>query len=128
MVRIANSRQISLVLAALLLRALIPDSYMPAAAGTGLLFELCPSRMPAEFMQALQRSEHGHHHHGSSDDTTTHYDASQCPIGHLLSVAVAFDDFAEIDTAQTSPVPNETPLTSWRTRTPLTYRSRGPPA
>ena len=128
MVRIANSRRISLVLAALLLRAAIPDGYMPAAAGTGLLFELCPSRVPAEFMQAMQRSEQGHHHHGSSDDATSHYDASQCPIGPLLSAAVAFDDFAEIDTAQTSPVVHKAPLPNWRTRTPLTYRSRGPPA
>ena len=78
-----------LLLAALLLRAGIPDGYMPSAPGSGQLFELCPAGVPAGFMQALSGS--GQHHHHNSDASESHYDASHCPIGHLLSAAVAVD-------------------------------------
>ena len=48
--------------AALVLRALMPLGYMPAAPGSGLLFELCPDQLPPGISMA-----HGaaHHHHGA---------------------------------------------------------------
>ena len=53
--RLTRHRHVILAaaLALLSLRALTPDGYMPAAADSGLLFELCPEGMPAEVMQAL---------------------------------------------------------------------------
>ena len=63
------------VLATLLLRAAIPDGYMPAQAGSGLLFKLCPSGVPDGFMMAIAKSGHQHHDH-SADSGDAHYDAS----------------------------------------------------
>lgn len=115
-----------MLLAALLLRAGIPDGYMPAAQGSGLLFELCPAGVPAEFMQALSGS--GHHHHGHTADTESHYDASQCPIGHLLSAAVAVDDVWLSSTAPDLSVYIDIQVPEPASRAPTSHRSRGPPA
>lgn len=78
------------LLVTLLLRAAIPDGYMPAAASSGLFAELCPTGMPFGFMQAISGADGGHHH-GSHDDGSSHYNSDHCPIGHLLSGAVAVD-------------------------------------
>jgi hypothetical protein len=122
-----NRRRIAvfILLASLLMRAGIPDGYMPAAPGSGLLFELCPSGVPAEFMQMLGG---GHHHHGSAGDTTTHFDASQCPIGHMLGSAVAAGDFWELDASAAPHVFVATPDPQNRSRLPAIARSRDPPA
>ena len=76
-----------IALAMLGVRALTPLGYMPAAAGSGLLYELCPEGMPAEVMQALAGGGHHHHHHG--DDKTGA--SESCPIGHMLAPAIAAD-------------------------------------
>jgi len=115
-----------LLLAALLLRAGIPDGYMPAAPGHGLLFELCPAGVPAGFMRALSGSDH-HQHHGDSDTTKSHYDSSQCPIGHLLSSAAAIDDLPPAIASPDLPDFNESPQAIHVSRTPTNHRSRGPP-
>ncbi|MEJ2298890.1 MAG: hypothetical protein P8X94_10400, partial [Woeseiaceae bacterium] len=84
------ARQHTLLLAALAmlsLRALTPAGYMPGSPGSGLLFELCPAGMPAGVMQALGG---GHHHHAPAGSTMS--DDEQCPIGHMLSGAVASAD------------------------------------
>ena len=70
-------------------RALTPLGYMPASAGTGLLYELCPEGMPAEIMHALSGGGHHHHHGGEKSGAS-----ESCPIGHMLASAVA----ADIDT------------------------------
>lgn len=121
-----NRQTLLLLLAALLLRAGIPDGYMPAAPGNGLLFELCPAGVPAGFMQALSGS--GHHHHGDSAASESHYDASQCPIGHLLSAAAAVDDSWQSSIAPDLPVFIESPTLKPISRAPTNHRSRGPPA
>jgi len=108
-----------------MMRAGIPDGYMPAAPGSGLLFELCPSGVPAELMQMLGG---GHHHHSSADDPATHFDAAQCPIGHMLSAAFAAGDFSELELAAAPQVLSVTPDPSNRSRSPAIARSRGPPA
>ena len=112
-------------LALLSLRALTPDGYMPAAAGSGLLFELCPEGMPAEVMQALG-SGHHHHHGDDADDATV--DAGQCPIGHMLASAVAHDADADTDvapaTAEFAAPPVRTHIAAAHSR----YRTRAPPA
>ena len=115
-----------LLLATLLLRAGIPDGYMPAAQGSGLLFELCPAGVPAGFMQALSGS--GHHHHGDTAEAESHFDASQCPIGHLVSPAVAVDDSWQSSIAPDLPVFITNPVQRPASRAPTSHRSRGPPA
>jgi hypothetical protein len=78
-------------LAGLLLRALTPLGYMPAAPGSGLLFELCPDQVPPGFvLQDADKSAH-HHHNGNSDDARPSAESDQCQIGHLLFSAVAAD-------------------------------------
>ncbi len=121
-----HRQTVLLLLAALLLRAGIPDGYMPAALGSGQLFELCPAGVPAGFMQALSGS--GHHHHGDSAASEAHYDASQCPIGHLLSAAAAVDDSWQSNSAPDLPVFIDQPTLRLVSRAPTNHRSRGPPA
>ena len=75
-----------IALAMLGVRALAPLGYMPASAGTGLLYELCPEGMPAEVMHALWGGGH-HHHHGDDGGGAT----ESCPIGHMLAAAMAAD-------------------------------------
>ncbi len=115
-----------LLLATLLLRAGIPDGYMPSTLGSGQLFELCPAGVPAGFMQALSGS--GHHHHGDSAASESHYDASQCPIGHLLSAAAAVDDSWQSSVTVDLPILVEQPVIRPASRAPTSHRSRGPPA
>lgn len=84
-----NSRlALAAALAMLALRALTPEGYMPGSPASGLLFELCPSGVPAGLMQALS-GELGHHHHGADGEAAQ--GTEQCPIGHMLSSAVATD-------------------------------------
>jgi hypothetical protein len=115
-----------LLLATLLLRAAIPDGYMPSRPGSGLLFELCPSGVPAGFIEALAGSDSGHHHaHDAGDET--HFDASQCPIGHFLSMAAIVDDVRALDVEPAPAAGGD-----WTVATPVSvarrlHRSRGPP-
>ena len=132
--RTLNSRFFAVTLAALALRALAPDGYMPAAPGSGLLYELCPSGMPDEIVQAQSRhgGDHGHHgshHHGShGDDEDTQASADkQCPIGHMLASAIAFDVTPADEFAPGAELlVVEAPLATWR-RHDTGYRSRAPP-
>jgi hypothetical protein len=66
----------SLVLVALMLRALIPAGFMPGGAGP-LSLVLCHDGLPAQFL-----SHHEHHDQGSS----SHFD--HCPFGGLASAPV----------------------------------------
>lgn len=112
--------------AMLSMRALTPEGYMPASPGSGLLFELCPEGVPAVVMQALAGPGHHHHHHGAGD-AGSKAAAEQCPIGHMLSSAVAVDGDAAPVTAPDSPeflVAVFLPLV--RTRR-IAFRSRAPP-
>jgi len=115
------------LLAALLMRAGIPDGYMPAAPGSGLLFELCPSGVPDGFMMAISSSGHEHRHH-EADTSNAHYDAGQCPIGHLLSAAIAVDDAWITQNAPALAPYNENLFFAPISRTPANSRSRDPPA
>ena len=115
------------LLAALLMRAGIPDGYMPASADSGLLFELCPAGVPESFMRALSGSDH-HQHHSDSGVSGSHYDAGQCPIGHILSSAAAFDDLWQIDSAPVVQESIDTTVPDYTIRTAISQRSRGPPA
>jgi hypothetical protein len=125
----SDRRQVPLLLllAALLLRASIPAGYMPAALGSGLLFEFCPSGVPAEFMQALAGSA-GHHHHVSAQDQGGHFDAEQCPIGHMLSSAVAFDDYWTDGPETDAAIVFEPAVDVFTSTSRAVYRARGPPA
>lgn len=120
------------VLTTLAMRAAIPEGFMPSALGSGLLYELCPSAVPAEVMQVL-RANQGHaghhaHHHKTDHSEHSQHDGNQCEIGHLLASAVAVDMSWQ---AQLPPpvvvyaVPAAIPYNS-ATRT--SYASRDPPA
>jgi len=122
-----NSLVLFLLLATLLMRAGIPDGYMPASADSGLLFELCPAGVPESFMRALSGSDH-HQHHSDPGAAGSHYDAGQCPIGHMLSSAVAFDDLWQIDSAPAVQESIESTVPGYTIRAAISYRSRGPPA
>ena len=90
---------------------------MPAAAGSGLLFELCHDGMPLALMEALEGggghahhlhaghapqaghdAGHAGHHGGHHTDTHAAHDAhgavGHCGIGHLLSMVFLDTDVA----------------------------------
>lgn len=109
------------------LRALTPDGYMPGSKGSGLLFELCPSGMPAVIMQSLA-GEHHHHHGGHGDDSPTVSGTEQCPIGHMLASAVAVDCASSTAILPGGSSPDATIVAIPFRATPAVYRSRAPPA
>lgn len=115
-----------LLSAALLLRAAIPAGYMPAAAGSGLLFEFCPEGISVEFMQILAGDgDTGHaHNHGDS----SHGDDHKCPVGHMLLSAAAVDNAAEIVLAPAVQALSTTSSYSFNSVSRTYYHSRGPPA
>jgi len=122
-----NRKTLILLLTALLMRAGIPDGYMPSAPGSRLLFELCPAGVPAGFMLALGGTEH-HHHDDEADASQSHFDAGQCPIGHLLSSTIAFDNPWQLDATPALASFVAAPVRTNISRAHVRYRSRGPPA
>jgi hypothetical protein len=129
MIKTVDSRAFAsaFLLVALLLRASIPSGYMPAAPGTGLLFELCPEGLPA----GLFASQGGHHHHHDghgSDDTSSTGESDTCPIGHMLSSAAAVDEHADVARSEEPEVHGLVRSVTTRDRVPVPQRSRDPPA
>jgi hypothetical protein len=113
-----------LLSAALLLRAAIPAGYMPAAAGSGLLFEFCPEGISAEFMQILN-GESGHDHdHGDGAESDDH----KCPVGHMLLSAAAVDNASDVILAPITEALITNTSYSFTSVSRTHYRSRGPPA
>ncbi len=115
------------LLAGLLLRAATPLGYMPAASGSGFLFELCPGQLPAGFVLPGQSAAHEHHHHGVEDNSSVEPDS--CPIGHLLSSTATVDDTLAEQGPRLQPEDIPSALSVSRpTQIVPAYRSRGPPA
>ncbi len=116
------------LLAGLLLRAAIPVGYMPAAAGSGLLFELCPDQLPPGVTLPALSAADGHHHHDHhAGDGEGGVD--QCQIGHLLLSAFAVDSSTP-DEQVSSPAPLS-PLASADVNVAqprIAFRPRAPPA
>ncbi len=122
----------TVLLTGVLLRAFIPAGYMPAAPGQGLLFELCPSSLPAGFTSTLtghegQPSHHSGHHsdHNAHDE---HESDGDCSIGHILSFA--FIDAAEVPDIQAAPLAGIVPIILFELVLPsrdYAYAPRGPP-
>lgn len=112
------------LLAGIVLRAVIPAGYMPAAPGSGLLFELCHDGVPAGFMSALR----GHGQHGHHGGHESHGSAGDCSIGHILALAFAdAPDMPDIPALPAAgvhavPVPRLRPVSR-----PFAYTARGPP-
>ncbi len=116
----------STVLALLALRLITPAGYMPASAGSGLLFELCPDGLPVALIHAIAGGEN-HHHHGNGDDSTSESAIDQCPIGHMFSSSMVIDDIAAL---QWLPAPTSIHIVSVRSlrlANRTQYLSRGPP-
>ncbi len=118
----------TVALAMLTLRALTPDGYMPGSKGSGLLFELCPSGMPPEIMQALAGDSHHHHGHGGGDNSGSVSATEQCPIGHMLASAVAADTGASSEVVPEAALFDDAPVIVAFRSSPIVYRSRAPPA
>ncbi len=112
-------------LAMLALRALTPAGYMPGSPDSGLLYELCPSGMPAEIMRALGGGHHQHHHH---EKTGGMAGDEQCPIGHMLAAAVAMDSLAATALAFGAQEIEAVPFVMPTAANITAYRSRAPPA
>ena len=140
--RLKRITLLPLLLAGVTLRALVPAGYMPAAAGSGLLFELCHERLPAGFMAALavddahahhsahHPAHHSAHHHGSHDQHDEHGEGvGDCSMGHLLLLAA-------IDTVEPAGLPEfgwaSTPIdrsaAAFSPRRSHATSPRGPPA
>ena len=113
----------TLLLCGFVIRALAPAGYMPATAGSGLLFELCPDQLPVGVSFAASGHDHHAHHHESEEAAS-----DACDLGHILASAwidaIAFDisiaeaGFAYSDTY----IPESATLVSRRY-----YASRAPP-
>lgn len=133
--------QILLALAVtLLLRAMIPAGFMPAAIGGGFPLQVCPSGLPDGALARLAgehggHSHHGHHghhanhaNHGGHDDGGHAYSAEQCPIAHLIAAAALPALAGAALPAAASPAfPVLAPRPPAAVRVHH-YRSRGPPA
>jgi hypothetical protein len=117
------------LLSTLAMRAAIPEGFMPSAIGSGLLYELCPSAVPAGVMQVLRANKgHGGHHAHHHNAEHSKHDGNQCEIGHLLASAVAVDMSWQAELpppVALHALPSAIPYNS-ATRT--TYASRDPPA
>ena len=118
----------AVLLAGVLLRAVIPAGYMPAAPGQGLLLELCPSGLPAGFASMVgDHAGHTGHHSGH----TAHEDdaaSGDCSMGHILSLA--FIDTAEVPDPDSLPPADIVATVSLAPVTPTrqyAYAPRGPP-
>ncbi len=115
------------LLALVLLRALVPMGYMPSAAGSGFLFEMCHEAEPARFLAALGGEHtHGHHaHHQGADDESAD---ESCAFGHLLSQA-AIESGISLDLATADPGAPLIPAPVARPELASRYRQdpRGPP-
>ncbi len=72
----------TLLLCGFVIRALTPTGYMPASAGSGLLFELCPDQLPVGVTFAASGHEHHAHHHESEQAS-----GDACDVGHILGSA-----------------------------------------
>lgn len=125
--RVRNQLLLVAALVMLSLRALTPDGYMPASKGSGLIYELCPSGMPAEIMQALAGGGHHHHaHHG--DDSNAVSGTEQCPIGHMLGSAVAADTSVPTEFLPVAPEFDDATAFALFRLQRSAYHSRAPPA
>lgn len=94
LISISRQHVFAALAAALLLRAMIPAGFMPAAIGAGFPLQVCPSGLPGGALQRLAGAaghDHHHHHHHNHEHHTggdgAAYTAEQCPIGHLLAAA-----------------------------------------
>lgn len=111
----------SLLMAAIVLRAVIPLGYMPGNLLAGEFMVLCPTGLPAHTSLAS-----AHAHHG---DDAAMLDADQaCPIGAALKQAALPPDITfAAQLARYVPQPERVLRTSFRSRTAQAYRSRAPP-
>ncbi|MDZ7768343.1 MAG: hypothetical protein U5K38_04385 [Woeseiaceae bacterium] len=107
--------------AAILLQAAIPAGYMPAGAGSGLLFEFCPEGVSAEFMQILS-GDGGHDHQHDRDDD------HRCPVGHMLLSAAATDNHWQPDITPDGYAVAALPVYFFASVSRVNYEPRGPPA
>ena len=120
--QIARTRLLmSLGLATLALRSLIPLGYMPGDLLAGEFVVLCPTGVPLEVMRQLHR---GHHDH---DAKVVDVDQS-CPVGSALQPAwLPAPEPAQLVLQHASDKIDFYPLSSFYAIHARRYDSRGPP-
>ena len=113
--------RLALVLAALVMRAVIPLGYMPGNLLAGEFMILCPTGLPAGF--ALP----GEHHHHADDAPMVDAERA-CPIGAALQQAALPADHNPAPTIERFPdaglAPAPVPVF---VNPPARYHSRAPP-
>jgi len=118
----------TVLLTGVLLRAFIPAGYMPAAPGQGLLFELCPSGLPAGFTSAAGDHDGHSGHHSSHNAHDENPSDGDCSLGHILSFAfIDAVDVPDLDFALPTGI---IAAVSFELVTPArqyAYAPRGPP-
>lgn len=119
-----------LVFLAVFGRALVPAGFMPAVAGSGLLFELCHDSLPFG-MAAVMSNGGAHDSHDSHDVHGAHHEpgaADHCVFAHLLAMACLPSDAARFDIVSLPPAAPAAAMPVFvHTSTRLTPLSRGPP-
>lgn len=115
-----------MLFASLVVRAMIPNGYMPGNLLAGEFMVLCPQGLPLPAAQALHH-DHGAKNHGAENELS--FDADRaCPIGSaLLAVApppaVTFPETL----AAGRYVPQDPVVLPPQTLRILSYESRAPP-
>jgi hypothetical protein len=112
----------------MLIRAVNPSGYMPAAVGTGLLFGLCPEGLSTGIARILLGDtghDHSHMDHGDHGDNS-----HQCAIGHMLlsADAAATTDTPPATDVTLAPSPNTVVASFFAIVSHTWFYSRGPPA
>ena len=109
------------MLAALMIRAVIPLGYMPGNLLAGEFMVLCPTGLPASFALSAE-----HHHHG--DDAPMMDAERACPIGGALQQALLPTGAASVASLDRfRPVGVTPPANPVPIHPPARYHSRAPP-
>lgn len=122
-----RSRQMSIVLAAVVLRAIIPLGYMPGNLLAGEFMVLCPTGLPAGVSISSTHDHHGHHDHGDGQDAMVDADRA-CPIGAALKhVALPVETVEAVPFVAFDVPPQAVPSALHPSRTAAPYQPRAPP-
>jgi hypothetical protein len=118
------------LVAGLVLRALTPAGYMPAALADGTPFVLCPNSTPGAgyFLDRGHDAHSQHHHHGTDQKPSADSPWEFCPFGAAFAAAAPAPEMAPtIEPGGTSD-PAVAPPVIPRSAPSRAFRARGPPA
>ena len=112
---------VQLAVLALVVRAAIPLGYMPGNVFAGEFMVLCPTGIPAAFMEAITGHQHGHGGHTIDADR-------DCPIGSALKPSWAPNDH-QVSALDVTVARFDTPTPDTLSLRPASrqYHARAPP-